>query len=149
MATGWNTMVDNSQHDLLAKAYKCRGDTNYLVLNSIPFLKLVFDKVIFFLLTEKGARCRWLLGNTVNLVFTQRQNHGRSATLHSRLLTGKSLPHATSLDPSCFSINTALTTLSAKDAPKMEQVLNVSTLFPLYSSFCTVIKFFSNCLISR
>lgn len=32
-STGWTTTVDNERHDALAKAYNCRGDTNYLVIS--------------------------------------------------------------------------------------------------------------------
>nr|XP_036224499.1 vitellogenin-1 [Bactrocera oleae] len=126
MATGWTTQVNSSQHDILAKAYNCRGDTNYLALDVGDYEQKMYiwssqntdtiggyvAKAVQRLLTFIDVANLHLMGHSLGA-----QIMG-SAARHYRNLTGKSLPYVTGLDPAspCFGIHKELTTLSSKDA---------------------------------
>ncbi|XP_011199758.2 phospholipase A1 [Bactrocera dorsalis] len=126
MSTGWTTQVDNGQHDILAKAYNCRGDTNYLALDVSDYIQTLYTwssentntigkyvaKGLQKLLTFIDVADLHLIGHSLGA-----QIMG-SAARHYRMLTGKSLPYVTGLDPAlpCFSIRKGLSTLSSQDA---------------------------------
>lgn len=64
-STGFLSTVNFSATGELAKAFSCRGDTNFLVRNYEPFS--ILNSKLYGLLLYVGARFRWLFGNALFL----------------------------------------------------------------------------------
>ncbi|XP_018792381.1 PREDICTED: vitellogenin-1-like [Bactrocera latifrons] len=125
-STGYTTIVNNERHDALSKAYNCRGDTNYLALDTGDYITTVYvwsaqntDTIGKYL--AAGIQ---KLSEFIDVADLHLMGHSLGAQIMGtaarqyRFLTGNNLPYVTGLDPAypCFNEGEKLTTISASDA---------------------------------
>ncbi|XP_037921197.1 vitellogenin-2-like [Hermetia illucens] len=128
LTTGWTTDLKEPRNDIntLAEAYFCRGDSNFVVVDSARFIDTLYTWSAFNT-EEIGESIGKGLAELIKVV--PRENihlighslgahisgvAGRSFTFH----TGELLPRITGLDPAnpCFNEGEALTGLQRGDA---------------------------------
>ncbi|XP_017490948.1 PREDICTED: vitellogenin-1-like, partial [Rhagoletis zephyria] len=127
-SSGWMTNANKSDDvlDSLAKAYNCRGDTNFLGIDVGRHLEEMYTWSALNTKTigEQIANALVNLTKVVPLENFHLMGHSLGAQIvgeaarHFKNLTGKQIPHVTGFDPAgpCFNYGETLTTLSAGDA---------------------------------
>lgn len=85
--TGWTTSIKSEANDLMAEAFACRGDINFIVIHYKIFESFNYQIFSWFLIIKLmilnvsvvivANWCRWLHSNLVRLVGPQYQATGR------------------------------------------------------------------------
>nr|XP_036224498.1 vitellogenin-1 [Bactrocera oleae] len=132
-STGFLSTVNFSATGELAKAFSCRGDTNFLVLDSGGYLGTLYfwaaqNTVKIGKYLAEGIQNLTQIIDIENIHIIGHSLGAQimgSAARHYTDLTGNQLPHVTGLDPAspCFNEGEMLTILSASDAEFVDNII--------------------------
>ncbi|XP_049311335.1 vitellogenin-1-like isoform X2 [Bactrocera dorsalis] len=132
-STGFLSTVNFPATGELAQAFSCRGDTNFLVLDSGGYLTTLYvwaaqntDTIGEYL--AEGIQS---LSQIIDIEKLHIIGHSLGAQImaaaarHYTDLTGNQLPHVTGLDPAspCFNEGEVLTIISASDAEFVDTII--------------------------
>ncbi|XP_030386745.1 vitellogenin-1-like [Scaptodrosophila lebanonensis] len=127
MATGWTTTInDTDAIDLISQAYNCRGDVNFVAVDAASFVDTLYTWSAFNT-EEIGQSIAKGLVRLLEIVPVENIHligHSLGAHIvgaagrHLQLLTNKTLPRITGLDPAkpCFNEGEVLSGLLRGDA---------------------------------
>ncbi|XP_034489471.1 phospholipase A1 [Drosophila innubila] len=132
--TGWTSTIDRSNSGPVAKAFACRNDTNFMVLDAANFIRTFYtwsalntDEIGLYLAKALLKLNRRYVTNNVHLV-----GHSLGAQIagaagrYFKELSGSMLPRVTGLDPAnpCFYDGNALNGAGSGDAKYVDLIIS-------------------------
>uniref|UniRef100_A0A0A1XQP9 Vitellogenin-1 n=1 Tax=Zeugodacus cucurbitae TaxID=28588 RepID=A0A0A1XQP9_ZEUCU len=132
-STGWLSTLDYEATGVLSQAFSCRGDTNFLVLDTGGYIGTLYvwsaqntDTIGKFLAEGIQSLSEIIDINNLHIIgHSLGAQIMASAARHYTDLTDSQLPHVTGLDPAfpCFNEGQVLTILSASDAEFVDNII--------------------------